>query len=179
MARFSEFPKRTLVTGGISSGKSLWVENIVTQSSLHKVYVATAQPLDDELKQKIKLHQARRSKDWHLLEKPFTKGNIFNQFGEGDIILLECISTWLGNLLYKNVDLEDHIGTFLANLANSKANIVIVSVETGWGVIPENQSSRTFVQELGKLNQSIARASDLVVLVAAGIPLAIKGELPE
>ncbi len=179
MKKFSEYPNRTLVTGGISSGKSLWAESFVNQTNKQKVYVATAQPLDDELKQKIKLHQARRGKDWQLLEAPFTKGEIFSQFGEEDLILLECLSTWLGNLLYKEVNLEEHLGIFLANLANCKANIVVVTVETGLGVIPKDQLSRTFMKELGSLNQSIARRSELVVLVTAGIPLAIKGSLPQ
>ena len=179
MTRFPEFPNLTLVTGGLSSGKSLWAENFVNKANKQKVYVATAQPLDEELKQKIKLHQSRRGQDWQLLEEPFTNGEFFCQFGEEDLILLECLSTWLGNLLYRNFQLEEHLEKFLENLANSKANIVVVTVETGLGVIPKDATSRTFVKELGNLNQSIAKLSDLVVLVTAGIPLAIKGDLPQ
>ena len=179
MKKYSEYPNRTLVTGGISSGKSLWAESFVNQANKQKFYIATAQPLDDELKQRIKLHQTRRGKDWQLLEAPFTRGEIFSQFDQGDIILLECLSTWLGNLLFKNVNLAEHLEVFLANLANCKANVVVVSVECGLGVIPASQSSRLFVKELGNLNQSIARTSDLVFLVTAGIPLTIKGNLPQ
>ena len=179
MTRFPEFPNLTLITGGLSSGKSLWAENFVKKANKQKVYVATAQPLDDELSQKIKLHQARRGQDWKLLEEPFTNGEFFCRFGEGDIILLECLSTWVGNLLFKNVNLEEYLGKFLENLASSKAKIVVVSVESGLGVIPNDQISRTFVKELGNLNQLIAQASDLVVMITAGIPMAIKGNLPQ
>lgn len=178
MQNYSEFPKLTLVTGGISSGKSLWVEGFVKRASKRKTYLATAMPLDDELNEKIRQHQERRGENWQLLEDPFTDGSVFLKFGESDIILFECMSTWLGNLLYKKVDLEVHLNNFLANLTTSNANIVVVSVESGSGVIPMDETSRTFVKELGTLNRRIAGISDLTILITAGLPLVIKGHLP-
>ncbi len=179
MIKLADFPKLTLVTGGLSSGKSLWAEGFVNASNKNKVYLATAEPFDDELDEKIKLHKSRRGKDWQLLEEPFTDGSVFSEIGEGDIILMECLSTWLGNLLYKKVNLEDHVCRFLENLAKSKADIVIVSVESGLGIIPTDPASRSFVRALGNLNQTIARDSELVILVTAGIPLVIKGNIPQ
>jgi len=175
---YSEFPKLTLVTGGISSGKSLWVEGFVKRSDKPRTYLATAMPLDDELNEKIRQHQERRGENWQLLEDPFTDGSVFLKFGKGDIILFECMSTWLGNLIHKKVDLEVHLNNFLSNLAASRANIVIVSVESGSGVIPMDKTTRAFVKELGDLNRKIAEISDLAILITAGLPLAIKGHLP-
>lgn len=179
MFEIINYPKCTFVTGGISSGKSLWAEDFVNTSNKSKVYLATAQPIDNELREKIKLHRSRRGSDWRLLEDPYTDGKILSDYGEGDIILFECLSTWLGNLLYKKINLKDHMRNFLENLQGSKASIVIVSVESGSGVIPLNDASRTFVKELGCLNQSIVKVSDLVVLVTAGLPLTLKGHLPQ
>ena len=167
---------RILVLGGSASGKSLWAEKVIADAVGQKIYFATAQPFDDELRSKITLHKQRRGDEWKLIESPFTDGKEFQNFGPDCVVLFECLSTWLGNLMYANLNLTDIIPEFLINLNSTPAKVLIVSVEVGLGVIPAEKENRKFVQIIGELNQKNAAQADGVVLISAGLPLILKGK---
>ena len=163
-----------LVLGGIASGKSLWAETSISKLNYQKVYFATSEQIDEEIQKKITLHKQRRGEEWELIEAPLTDGSELLKYGLNHVILFECLSTWLGNLIHHSKDIDQLIELFIKNLNTTKANVCIVSVEVGFGVIPADPISRKFVQLIGNLHQQIAKNSDQVVLVSAGIPIFLK-----
>jgi adenosylcobinamide kinase / adenosylcobinamide-phosphate guanylyltransferase len=172
------FPKLTLVTGGAASGKSAWAEGFVRQSNLAKTYVATAQSFDDEMRTKILRHRGQRGDDWRLIEAPLDLPAALLSVSEG-IILVDCLTMWLSNHLLAKNDIEPLPGDLLATIASVPAHIVMVTNEVGQSVVPDNALARRFQTLQGRLNQQIARHADLVVAVIAGLPLALKGDIPK
>ncbi len=178
----------TLVLGGAKSGKSLYAENIAIQSQKELIYIATAQTYDNEMNQRIVLHQRRRAEqkvNWHTIEEPIALANLLkplNKKAQADnnyLILIDCLTLWLSNLLCK-LDQEQQqleIDAFLDLLSHSQMDIILVSNETGLGIVPMNQLSRQFIDLAGSLHQKIALLADHVILTVAGLPLALKGVL--
>ncbi len=164
-----KFPKLTLVLGGANSGKSAFAERLTRAAGLHKTYVATAQAFDDEMRAKIAKHRADRGDDWDTVEAPM---DIATALGAG-VTLVDCLTLWLSNHILADVDLDTQ-----AFLTACDAPVVCVSNEAGMGVVPDNAMARKFRSIQGQLNQDIAATADLVVLVTAGIPLVLKGQLP-
>ena len=180
----------TLVLGGAKSGKSLYAENIAIQSQKELIYIATAQAYDNdnEMNQRIVLHQRRRAEqnvNWHTIEEPIALANLLKQLNKkaqadnNYLILIDCLTLWLSNLLCK-LDQEQQrleIDAFLDLLSHSQMDIILVSNETGLGIVPMNQLSRQFIDLAGSLHQKIALLADRVILTVAGLPLALKGIL--
>ncbi len=171
-------PKLTLVIGGAASGKSDFAEKLVMSSGLARTYIATAQSFDTEMEQKIAKHKARRGAGWLTYENPLAPWEALADIAPAHITLLDCASLWLSNILLENHDLDAAKSQLFASLKAHKGPIVIVTNEVGQGVVPDNALARTFRQQQGELNQQLAAMADLVVLVWAGLPLAIKGTLP-
>ena len=173
-----QYPHRTLVLGGISSGKSVWAEQFASLSRKNKIYLATSEPVDDELKAKIARHRSRRGPDWQLIESPLTNGSELLGLDAQCVVLLECLSTWLGNIMHSRSTLADILPVFYENLEQTKAHVILVSAETGLGLLPANKAGRDFCQKLGVINQELATRSNMVVLVSAGLPVFLKGRYP-
>ncbi|WP_226779597.1 bifunctional adenosylcobinamide kinase/adenosylcobinamide-phosphate guanylyltransferase [Oceaniglobus trochenteri] len=172
-------PNLSLVLGGASSGKSDLAERLVALVPLRRVYIATAQTYDDEMRAKIAAHQAARGPGWHTIEAPLDLAAPLAGLGEGDIVLIDCATLWLSNHLIAGSDPET-ITTALQNaLAQAPCPVVVVSNEVGQGIVPENALARRFRNAQGRLNRNLAAQADLVVAVMAGLPLALKGDLPE
>ena len=167
-----KFPKLSLILGGANSGKSAFAEQLVCSSDLTKNYIATAQAFDDEMQKKIEKHQKDRGGDWNTIEAPI---DIFPLPKEG-VTLIDCLTLWLSNNLLEDKDINTE--NFI-NACLDANHVVCVSNETGLGVVPDNYLARKFRTAQGQLNQQVAAQSDLVVQVIAGIPLVLKGELPE
>jgi adenosylcobinamide kinase/adenosylcobinamide-phosphate guanylyltransferase len=163
------FPKLTLVLGGANSGKSAFAERLTRAAGLPKTYVATAQAFDDEMRDKIAKHRADRGEDWETVEAHL---DIASVLGDG-VTLVDCLTLWLSNHILADSELDTP-----AFLAACDAPVVCVSNEAGLGVVPDNAMARKFRSMQGQLNQDIAVAADLVVLVTAGIPMVLKGQLP-
>ena len=180
-----------LILGGQKSGKSRRAEMIakdwLLQSPDHKaVLIATAQPWDEEMRQRIARHQydrAARVPSLTTVEEPVHLVQTIQRLSQPDTLLVvDCLTLWLTNLLMpmdvKNKPIASELITYTAMLsvAISKAAgpVVIVSNEIGLGVIPMGIEVRTFVDALGTLNQVIAQACDKVTLMAAGLPLSLK-----
>jgi len=169
----------TLVIGGGRSGKSSWAEHYAQSLPSPRAYLATAEGFDDEMKARIAAHQERRVGAFTTIEEAIEIGQaIANLSGEYSVCLIDCLTVWLGNLLYHEKDLKKYLTDFYDVLANPPCELVIVTNETGLGIIPGDQMSRVFRDEAGWMNQRVAQLADRVILLVAGIPLAIKGELP-
>ncbi len=172
-------PKVSLVLGGADSGKSVWAEKLVSGYGLDRVYLATGSARDREMAERIARHRARRGDGWRTLEEPLDPGVLLRGAGAGEAVLLDCATLWLANLLDAGRDPGAAATALVGDLAACAAPVVVVSNETGLGIVPDNSLSRRFRTEQGRLNQQLAAAADLAVFVMAGLPLALKGQVPE
>ena len=171
-------PPLTLVVGGARSGKSAFAERLVTQSARPRRYIATAEAWDDEMRARIAQHRRDRGTDWITVEAPLDLVTALAETRPDEAVLVDCATLWLTNHLLADHDLESETARLLAALSACPAPVVIVSNETGWGIVPENPLARRFRDEQGRLNQRLAAASTLVVTVIAGLPMVLKGQLP-
>jgi adenosylcobinamide kinase/adenosylcobinamide-phosphate guanylyltransferase len=178
-ANIFTFPKLTLVLGGAASGKSAFAEGLASRSGLPRSYLATAQAFDDEMRTKILKHKADRGPDWTTTEVPIALPEVLKQMPCGNVVLVDCLTLWLTNLMLAENGPTDPAALFLDAASTIQAPIVTVSNEVGHGIIPESRLGRRFQTAQGQLNQKIAAHADLVVLVTAGIPQVLKGQLPE
>ncbi|WP_103332560.1 bifunctional adenosylcobinamide kinase/adenosylcobinamide-phosphate guanylyltransferase [Pseudotabrizicola formosa] len=172
-------PALTLVIGGARSGKSRLAERLVTASGRPRTYIATAQPFDAEMQDRITRHRDDRGPDWTTLEAPLDVGQALAACDPAGAVLLDCATLWLSNTLLAGLNLDDATQDLIATLASSPAPLVIVSNEVGWGIVPDNALARQFRDAQGRLNQQIAARAPLVIGVMAGLPFALKGSLPE
>jgi adenosylcobinamide kinase/adenosylcobinamide-phosphate guanylyltransferase len=165
----------TLVLGGARSGKSRYAESIVTRHPPPRCYVATAEALDAEMTARVAAHRDDRGADWQTLEAPRDLVGALAAIPPHVAILVDCLTLWLSNLLLADVDIEEEIARLEDTLAGIASPVVLVSNEVGLGIVPENALARRFRDLQGQLNQRMAARADRVVLMAAGLPLVIKG----
>jgi len=166
------------VTGGAKSGKSSFALSEAVKHEGQKAFIATAEALDEEMANRIERHKGERGEGWDTYEEPFQIADtIAGLAGRYSVIVLDCLTLWLSNAMHRDVDIELEIEHFLNILRHKIQNsyIYIVSNEVGTGIVPENKLAREFRDLAGTMNQKVARASDEVFLVVAGIPLKIKG----
>lgn len=163
---------RTLITGGVKSGKSSFALEIAQREFGELHFLATAEAFDEEMREKIRLHRLERAGRWVTVEEPVA---IDEAMAECQI--LDCIPMWLNNLYFRERQGEwpAIIDRLLARLPR---DIVIVTNETGMGTIPTDLLSRRYHADLGMINKRLGQGCDRVVLMVAGIPLAVKGSLP-
>jgi len=170
-------PPLTFVLGGAASGKSAFAEELVTRTGRPRVYVATAEAFDDEMRAKLDVHKARRGPDWRTVEAPRDLTLALTSTTASEVLLLDCATMWLSNHLMSETDLESAEAALLTALDASVAPVVVVSNEVGLSVVPDNALARKFQTAQGRLNQRLAARADLVVNVIAGLPLVLKGTL--
>lgn len=162
-----------LVIGGARSGKSSHAERRAHDTGLRVIYVATATAHDSEMVDRIAHHRQRRPAHWQTIEEPLALATLLQREAKpATCLLVDCLTLWLTNLLLANR--EPEIDRLLAALPALPGEIVLVSNEVGWGIVPENALARRFRDEQGRLNQRIAALADNVTLVAAGLPLVLK-----
>ncbi len=171
-------PLLTLVVGGARSGKSAFAEGLISASGRPRRYIATAEAWDDEMRDRIARHREDRGTAWTTVETPLDLAAALTDVRPDEAVLVDCATLWLTNHLLADHDLAAETARLLAALAKCRAPVVIVSNETGWGIVPENALARRFRDEQGRLNQRIAAQADLVVTVIAGLPMTLKGQLP-
>ena len=170
---------RELIIGGARSGKSALAEQRALESGLHVVYVATAQVLDGEMSRRIAHHRARRPAAWGLVETPLELAASLQQQASADTCLLvDCLTLWLTNLLMLDDDMRLAMqrDAFLEVLAELPGRIILVSNETGLGVVPLGELTRRYVDEAGWLHQAVAERAERLVFTVAGLPMLLKGE---
>lgn len=172
---------KTLILGGVRSGKSRLAEQMAEQSRLPVFYIATAKAGegDDEMSRRIAEHGSRRPEDWHVVEEPlYLAAAIRRCAGSGHCVLVDCLTLWLTNLLLAEDSslLERERRALLEILPALDGRIILVSNETNMGVTPLGELSRRYCDEAGRLHQDLARHSDQVILTVAGLPHFLKGQ---
>ncbi len=143
------------------------------------VYIATARAFDGEMKTRIDQHKARRSDHWRTVEAPMDAAGALAAVTGEEAALLDCATLWLSNQVLAEADVETESARLLGAIRDCAGPVVVVSNEIGQGVVPDNALARRFRDQHGRLNQQLAAEADLAVLVAAGLPLALKGALPQ
>ena len=168
----------TLILGGARSGKSRLAERLATASGLPVTYIATSEPLDGEMNERVRLHRERRPAEWTLIEEPQALARVLRaEAAEGRCLLVDCLTLWLTNLLMLGDDarLAEERDALLACLQRLPGTLILVSNETGLGVVPMGELTRRYVDQAGWLHQAIAERCQRVVLTVAGLPLLLKG----
>jgi adenosylcobinamide kinase/adenosylcobinamide-phosphate guanylyltransferase len=169
-----------LVLGGARSGKSAYAERRAEAYAGDKLYIATAEVTDSEMAERIRHHQERRGRGWRTIEAPVDPSNALREFdAPGRVILVDCVTVWINNLMFHDRAVEPAVADFCAALVQAKGRVIVVSNEVGFGIVPENALARKFRDFAGRANQAIAAAAHEVVLVVAGLPLTMKQSGPE
>ncbi len=165
----------TLVLGGARSGKSRFAEGLVTGSGLRRVYVATAHAGDGEMSERIARHRADRGPDWQTIEEPVALGTAMSKNASaGTVVLVDCLTLWLTNLMVANANLDDEIDQFVSGLSVLGGPVVLVSNEVGQGIVPDNAMARAFRDHAGRLHQAVADQAQQVYFVTAGLAQVLK-----
>ncbi len=184
--------KITFIIGGARSGKSSFALKEASGCEGQKAFIATAEAIDDEMKDRIDRHKVERGSDWSTYEEQINIADVLSELtGTYEVIVLDCITIWLSNLLIHaqmgadRQAVAEAVNEFTDRLQSlnsavqstgSGARIFIVSNEVGAGIVPENKLARQFRDLAGTLNQKVAGAADEVYLVTAGIPLKNKAQ---
>lgn len=171
---------RELILGGARSGKSRLAERRAQASGLAVTYVATSEPLDGEMSRRVAEHRARRPDHWALVEEPLALADALRRHAVADgCLLVDCLTLWLTNLLMRDdaARLAAERDALLACLPELPGRVLLVSNETGLGVVPLGELTRRYVDEAGWLHQALAERCERVTLVVAGLPLTLKGEV--
>jgi len=166
-----------LILGGSRSGKSRKAVELA-QPYKRKIFLATGVATDEEMRQRIARHQMERGPDWRTIEEPYEIVQTLDQaMHDFDVILLDCLTFWLSNLLLQEEDkntIPDELSRLTALLRRREAAFIIVSNEVGMGVVPERSLGRRFRDHAGFANQRIAAIADVVILMVAGHPVQVK-----
>ncbi|HEY1857809.1 bifunctional adenosylcobinamide kinase/adenosylcobinamide-phosphate guanylyltransferase [Acidocella sp.] len=171
----------TLVLGGARSGKSGFAQaKAEVQAEAHGlpagrlVMIVTGQAFDDEMRQRIEQHRRERGDAWRTVEAPLDLPQALESVGADDVVVVDCLTLWLSNLMLAGQDVATETDALLATLRRTKNPVWLVSNEVGLGIVPENALARRFRDEAGRLHRQLAAQADHVVLMVAGLPLKVK-----
>ncbi|MCH7378678.1 MULTISPECIES: bifunctional adenosylcobinamide kinase/adenosylcobinamide-phosphate guanylyltransferase [Acinetobacter] len=168
-----------LILGGARSGKSRLAEQTAKETGLSVIYIATAQALDAEMQQRITHHQQQRPAHWQVFEEPIYLADRLLQLDQPDqLILVDCLTLWLSNLLLAEDPAlqQQQMQKLFEVLPQLHSQIILVSNETGLGVVPMGEISRCFVDEAGRLHQTLGQLANKVMFCVAGFPMILKDE---
>lgn len=165
----------TLILGGARSGKSSYAEQLACASQRPRLYIATAEALDSEMAERIAAHRRQRGDGWTTRETPLAiADSIANPAHADSVILVDCLTLWLSNLMHHGLDIERETQALLEALQTTQAQVLLVSNEVGQGIVPDNPLARQFRDHAGILHRRVAGAANCVVFMVAGIPTVIK-----
>ncbi len=169
-----------LILGGVRSGKSRYAQQQAEHSAKAVSYIATAQALDEEMAARIARHRRQRPATWRLIEEPLALAETLQAEAEtGRCLLVDCLTLWLSNLLLADEAqpgrLQKEIEALLQTLPSLPGEVILVSNEVGWGIVPLGELNRRFCDQAGLLHQDLARICDRVTLMIAGLPQFLKG----
>ena len=166
-----------LILGGARSGKSRFAERLAADSGLAVTYIATSQPLDGEMTERIAHHRERRPAHWALVEEPLQLARVLRERAAAErCLLVDCLTLWLTNLLMLDdpARLAEERDALLECLDGLPGRILLVSNETGLGVVPLGELTRRYVDEAGWLHQAVAERAQRVTFMVAGLPMTLK-----
>lgn len=168
-----------LVIGGCRSGKSGHALTLArSEAKGERIFMATCVPHDPEMDRRVARHQQERGSEWKTLDIPEELAEAIREHStEDNLILVDCLTLWISNLLFKNED-EDYLMARAQDLCNALTDapgtIILVSNEVGAGIVPGNHLARVFRDCAGGVNQAVAAVADRVIWTVAGIPVTIK-----
>jgi adenosylcobinamide kinase / adenosylcobinamide-phosphate guanylyltransferase len=167
-----------LVLGGARSGKTGFAERLAMRAGESPLYLATAQALDAEMRERVRIHQEQRHKRFSTLEEPIALATALKAAARThDVILVDCLTLWITNLLGANHDVAQAVDELARVLPAIEASrVILVSNEVGLGIIPDNPLARTFRDLTGAAHQRLAEICTDVHFVVAGLPMTLKGE---
>lgn len=178
----------TFVTGGARSGKSAYAERVADAAGRAVLYIATLEPLDEEMRDRIARHRAQRPESWSTVEAPQALATAFAHTPDDATVLVDCLSLWVSNRLLTlgekptgdavrelELELDAEIDEIVATARARTANTVIVSNEVGSGVVPPSMLGRAYRDLLGRANQRVSLAADRAWLLVAGRALELPG----
>ena len=168
-----------LIIGGARSGKSAHAQSLAEGQAQRAggaaVMIATAEALDDEMRERIARHRAERGAGWRTVETPLELAEAIARLDPADCAVVDCLTLWLSNLMFAERDLEAATEALLQAAGRSQSEIILVTNEVGMSIVPENALARRFRDEAGRLNRRVAERADQVTVMFAGIPLVLKG----
>ena len=163
---------KALFIGGIKSGKSFLAEQYSVKNATTKpIYLATTEFIDSEMSERVKAHKQQRKENFITLEEPLKLNNVLCQ--SDDLVLIECLSMWINNMLYHGFDFSD-IKEEIQKVMQQEKDVVFVLNDVGSGIIPDNELARKYIDISGKISQIVAEDCDEVFHVIAGIGTKIK-----
>jgi len=165
-----------LLLGGARSGKSRLAQaRAEADGQAALVYVATGEARDAEMGERIARHRADRGARWRAVEVPIDLPEVVSrERGPGRVVLVDCLTLWLSNLLLSEHDVPAATARLLDALRVGGGTVLLVSNEVGLGIVPDNALARRFRDEAGRLHQSVAAVADEVLFVAAGLSIRMK-----
>jgi adenosylcobinamide kinase / adenosylcobinamide-phosphate guanylyltransferase len=166
-----------LITGAARSGKSSYAEQQARELGPRRLYIATAEANDQEMRQRIEEHKRRRGNDWVTIEEPLAlTETLLRQRTQTDCALVDCLTLWLSNLLlaYQANYAQEKVEQFVETTRQLDFDLILVSNELGWGIVPDNALARQFRELSGWANQRVAAVASEVVLMVTGIPMIVK-----
>jgi adenosylcobinamide kinase/adenosylcobinamide-phosphate guanylyltransferase len=173
----------SFITGGARSGKSSFAEKTALKFGAPLGYMATAQTLDNEMDERVRRHRERRGAEWTTIEEPLHLSQALARCdGQYQAILVDCVTLWLSNLLFKYEDagelsderIFEDLQRLKSTLQGMVTPVILVSNEVGMGIVPDNSLARMFRDIVGTANQTLAAAADEVHVVISGIPLKLR-----
>jgi adenosylcobinamide kinase/adenosylcobinamide-phosphate guanylyltransferase len=164
----------TLVLGGARSGKSRHAQILAMATPPPWVYVATAQALDDEMRERIAKHKAARSAGWSTIEEPIELSRAVSDAPASAPVVVDCVTLWLTNLMLGGHDVDAAVAGFIKCLDGREAPTIVVSSEVGAGLVPETPLGRAFRDQAGIVNQHLAVSAQQVLFMVAGLAMPLK-----
>ncbi len=169
--------KVVYVTGGARSGKSSYALHLAEPYE-NRVFLATAEAFDDEMRDRIDRHRDERGSAFTTVEEHLYIDRVFRNLPEGtDVVVLDCLTVWLGNLMHHLGDaaaMDERIDALLDVLQSPPCDLVIVSNEVGMGIVPDNAMARAFRDLAGTLNRRVAERATHAYLLCSGLPVPLK-----
>jgi adenosylcobinamide kinase/adenosylcobinamide-phosphate guanylyltransferase len=176
-----------LVTGGARSGKSSFAEKLAMHRSEHGIYIATSHIYDEEMRERVRLHQQTRLSSgypWDTREEPYGLCELLKQLGESGeeaVVLVDCLTLWLSNWLLQFEGEQDasalvmkQVDQLVNTVSDYRGQLILVTNEVGDGIVPEYPLGRSFRDLAGRMNQRLAEVCEQVFLVTVGIPVELK-----
>jgi adenosylcobinamide kinase/adenosylcobinamide-phosphate guanylyltransferase len=172
--------RHVLVLGGARSGKTAFAERLAMGAGVRPVYLATAEALDSEMRERVESHRRQREGRFATVEEPLALARaIDDAAAKHDVILVDCLTLWITNLLGAGRDVAEAVEQLATTLTRiESARVILVSNEVGLGIVPDNALARTFRDLAGSTHQRLAEICDDVYFVVAGLPMTFKGTAP-